>query len=377
MGITRATGRVASNSLTSLAQLAVDSGGRYTERTNDFTLAYARAQRDLACVYSLGLYIDPKEDHPQGITVRVLRPGMRTIHPSRFVLRSDGKKKESLLRAAWVSPEMFQSGVVRAHLFPLRPTSKDSWDGLLAIAFPVPLDARGGEAVQRDFGAVITRSLSVGGEKVMHRFNRRFTLQPHRSDVTSEPTITFLQEVELEPGEYEITAVLTDPDDVMPHASTMEIEVPEIPRRDLFLIGPMLGRRSGPNLVVHGGGDVPGSDEFGEKSSFEPLLLHQLDEADDLVAVTQVCLVGAKNYRSSKGRVATIDRSLSRLGGVEVGTLKTERVELTGKAKLKCQQLVDVLPAASLNSGEYVFEVLLHDGQGEELRRKIRFAVGK
>jgi len=354
----------------------VDSGGRYTERTNDFTLAYARAQRDLACVYTLGLYVDPKEDSPQGITIRVLRPGLRTIHPSQFVFRSESKKKESLLRAAWISPEMFQSGLVRAHLFPLRPASKRSWDGLLAIAFPVPLDTRGGEAVQREFGAVLTRTLSAGGEKVIHRFSRSITLQPDRSDVTSKPTVTFLQEVDLEPGGYEVTAVLSDPEDAQPHASRIEIEVPDIPQRDLFLIGPMLGRRSGPNLVVWGGGAAAGSDELGEENSFEPLLLHQLEEADDLVAVTQACLVGAKDYRSKKGRVAIIDRSLSLLGGTEVGKLSTEQVELVGKAKLKCQQLVDVLPAASLNGGEYVFEAVLHDGEGEETRRVISFAVG-
>ena len=98
----------------------MDSGGRFTERSNDLTLAYARAQRDLACVYSLGLYVSPKEDTPQGITVRVHRSGMRAIHPNQYIFRSKAKQKESLLQAAWVAPQMFQSGLVRAHLFPVR-----------------------------------------------------------------------------------------------------------------------------------------------------------------------------------------------------------------------------------------------------------------
>jgi hypothetical protein len=210
----------------------VESGGRYTERTNDLTLGYARAQRDLACVYSLGIYVDPKEDSPRRVRIDMQPAGLRAVHPSRFVFRSDEKQRESLLRAAWVSPQSFQTGLVRAHLFPLRPTSTDSWDGMLAITFPVPLDARGGDAVRRDFGAVLTRALGLGGEKVIHRFHRRVTLQPLRPGVTSEPSVTFLQRVDLEPGIYEVTAVLHDPDGLEPHAARAEIEVPAIPRRD-------------------------------------------------------------------------------------------------------------------------------------------------
>jgi hypothetical protein len=359
-----------------LAQLAVDTGGRYTERTNDLMLGYARAQRDLACVYSLGIYVESIEDAPQGVSIRVRPSGLRAIHPAQYILRSDSKKKESLLRAAWIAPEMFQTGVVRAHLFPLKPASKKRWDGLLAIAFPVPLAQSGGKAVRRDFGAVLSRPLGAGGTKVIHRFNRRITLQPDSTETESKPTITFLQRVVIEPGRYEVAAVLNDPDVVTPHAASVEIAVPEIPRGDLFLVGPMLGRRSGPNLVVFGGGASPGFDELGEKNSFEPLLVQKLDRADDLIALTQACLVGSKSYRSKKGNVASIDRSLAREGGSEVGALRPEQLALAGEGKLSCQHLVDVLPAESISGGEYVFRAVLHGGRGEEVEEAIRFAIG-
>ena len=100
-------------SLTSLARLAVDSGGRFTEDSNDLTLGYARARRDQACVYTIGFYADNVVlDKVRSITVRVRRPGMRAIHPSKFVLRSDSEKRVSQLKAAWLAPEMFQTGVM-------------------------------------------------------------------------------------------------------------------------------------------------------------------------------------------------------------------------------------------------------------------------
>jgi hypothetical protein len=48
--------------LTSLDRLAADAGGRFSERTNDLSLGYARAQRDQACIYTIGFYDDPVPD---------------------------------------------------------------------------------------------------------------------------------------------------------------------------------------------------------------------------------------------------------------------------------------------------------------------------
>ena len=40
----------------------MDTGGRFTEATNDLGLAYSRAQRDLGCTYTLGFYVDGDVD---------------------------------------------------------------------------------------------------------------------------------------------------------------------------------------------------------------------------------------------------------------------------------------------------------------------------
>ena len=40
-----------------LVRLANDTGGRLTRATNDFSLGFARAQRDLGCRYTIGFYL--------------------------------------------------------------------------------------------------------------------------------------------------------------------------------------------------------------------------------------------------------------------------------------------------------------------------------
>lgn len=351
----------------------MDTGGRYTEATNDLGLAYARAQRDLGCTYTLGFYVDAEvENRPRRISVHVKRPGMRAIHPSRYVFRSDSEKKQSMLRAAWISPEMFQTGIVRAHAFPLRPTSGGAWEALLAVSFAVPLGDSGGSKVRRHFGASLMDSTGV-----RHEFARTVWIEPDSAEVTSEPVVTFLERVTLKPGAYSLAAVVSDPLDERPHATRVRIELPDIPKRELFLVGPILGQPSGPNLIVTGGG-TGNDDTLGAENSFEPLLVQQIDGPVDLVSLTQACMVGKK--KSKLESKASVTRSVrdgegDLLGELDPVTLRLE--DLEGQEKIRCQNFVDILPASSFSNGEYVFEVGLETAPGrDEMEKTIRFAVG-
>jgi len=162
-------------------------------------LGYARAKLDLTCIYSLGFYDEGKEDTQHEVA----------IHPNRYTLRSEKEKETSLLRAAWIAPELFQTGIVRAHVFPLQPSSKRMWDALLAISFPVPLPATVDEAVEREFGVVLSRRLPRGAETIEDRFNRRVILRPREGEAGSSRTVTFLRRVRLSPGQYRVTGVVT------------------------------------------------------------------------------------------------------------------------------------------------------------------------
>jgi len=353
-----------------MARLASESGGRYTELTNDLSLAYARAQRDLACKYTVGFYLEQVEDDTvRAVSVRVRRPGMRAIHPARFAFRSKAAERESILRAAYLSPELFDTGLVRAHVFPLRPTARRTWEGLLAISFPVPLTDTFGINATREFGAVL-----YDGARAVHRFNRRITLQPESPEVTSEPLITFLEPVELEPRAYELSVVLSDPAAIEPHAAKVTVEVPAVPRRELFLVGPMLGRPSGTNLVITGGDGR--FDTMGEADSFEPLLVHSLDEPVDVLALTQACYVG-KKPPSSGSTPPAVTRSLRNAAGDAVGELVPVELTFEADERVRCQNLVDVLPARSVAHGEYVFEAALRSGRPKhDVNERVKFVVG-
>jgi len=351
--------------LTSLSRLANESGGRFTEKTNDLTLGYARAHRDLGCVYSVGFYLEgPDTDQPRDISVRVLRPGLRAIHPTRYVFRSEGAKQESLLKAAWASPEMFQTGVMRAHVFPLRPTSKGAWEGMLVVSFPIPLPGEPQETVRREFGAMLRR-----GSRVAHRLDRTVTIRPGSERAGDAPLITFMERVELEPGSYDLTAVLASPGGDRPEASRVEIEIPEVPRRELLLAGPILGRAAGPNLVLVGGQE-PSSDSLGDENSFQPLLVQQIDEPVDLVSLVEACIVSRKRRRGAEG--IAVDRSLRAADGASIGEIDSLKLDLEGDDVVRCQHIVDLLPVSALGDGEYEFEANL----GDREHGTVRFAVG-
>jgi hypothetical protein len=322
-------------------------------------------------VYTVGFRVAESEvGRVRNVTVRVKRPGLRAIHPTKYVFRSEEAKRESLLLAAWAAPELFQTGLVRAHVFPMRPVSHTRWDGMLAISFPVPLADSGGAPVRRDFGATLAR-----GTGVAHRFSRFLRLQPNSPEVTSTPTVTFLEPVTLRPGTYTLTAVLSTPGRADPHAVEVDVEVPEIPQRELFLVGPVLGRPAGANLVVTGGPGT-GEDAIGEENSFEPLLVYQLDEPIDLAAFSQACLVGKGGRRAGRPRAVSVERSLRGLGGEALGSLPDVDLTLGGQSPIACHSLVDVLPISALPDGQYEFEVRLHGRSGDDSVERVRFAVG-
>lgn len=359
--------------MASLARLSHTTGGRPSERTNDLSLAYARAQRDSSCVYTIGVYLrGVVEDRPEGLTVNVKRPGLRPLHPERFAIRNETERRAALLRAAWIAPEMFGKGIVRAHLFPLRPVSGSRWDALLAVSFPVPLEGRYDGGVDREFGVVLSRAGSI-----VHQSSRRVSIQPDSAEVDSTPVVTFVERVRVAPGNYDLRAVLTDLAEVDPDASKVQIVVPEIPRKELFVTEPLLGRVAGPNVVVQGG-DEPAQDRLSDDRAFEPLLVRDLEEPGDLIALTQICWVGGKAPPARKLAGASVRRSLTAVDGHELGDVPPLELVLDGGADVRCQSLVDVLPGSLLPDGEYAFLADVTKGDRELAPpRRLEFAVDR
>jgi len=325
----------------------------------------------MSCVYSLGFYVDKyEEDDPRSVEIRILRPDMRAIHPSKYMLRSPQAQQESAFSAAWNAPDLFRTGVVRAHAFPLRPAAKDEWEMLLAVRFPVPLDGVVGHASERDFGGVLRKD-----SRVAYRFDRKVTVRPLVETNNLEPAFTFVERVRLAPGKYELTVVMGGIDDH--HADRVDVVVPEVPRKELLVAGPTLGRAVGDELVVYAGEEDPSGDRRAESGSFTPLLVQYVDEPLDLIFLTDACVVGSAGaVKRAEQLVSAVQRDLIAEGGAGLGEIQPVPLALEGRGKVRCQSIVDVLPSSTLTSGDFVFAAHVDGGaKGGVERGEVSFAV--
>jgi hypothetical protein len=361
-----------------LARLANETGGRLTHNTNDLSLGFARAQRDLGCQYTLGFYLtDDVLDAPRNVSVRVKRDGLRALHPDKYLFRSEEARWESDMSAAFHAPAMFQTGYVSAHVFLLQPKSKGVWETLVAVNFPVSFDGGGAESTI-DFGAVLRR-----GSKVIHAFNRRVALRQKPGTRVRDRRFLFLEPADLEPGTYELTVVAADVRQRgRPEALRTNLDVPGIPTREPMLVQPILGRPRDANVVVRGDGPTGrGARADSEKSalhdvvaargSFEPMLVQRLENAGEVLTRNKACLVGRK-----EAPTASIERTVMPQDDDEALRLRSVALELAEEGKVLCQNVFEVLPEGRIDDGRYLFEATIDAApESPTARETLPFAV--
>ena len=332
-----------------LARLASSTGGRLTHNTNDYTIGYARARRDLGCRYMLGFYDrKPEEDKQHRLRVESLRSGVHLRYADRYAFPSPGEVRTQTVQAAYLAPQLFDGGGMRAHVFPVQPKSTDRWEALVAVEFPVPIEGGSGAATKREFGAMLQR-----GREIEHSFHRTITLTPDENEPpeTRVRRVTFLEPAEIRPGRYVVHAVLADPGSDKPFAAEAEVVVPEIPKNQPFLVGPMLGRRSGEDLVVFGGT----ADRVGEATDFRPLVVGEAGRGVPLGALTQVC--GVKLPKS--GGPWLVERSLVSDAGEVVATMPGVQLARERETPVVCRKMFDEIPVDDLPLGRYTFQATL------------------
>jgi len=359
-----------------LVRLAAETGGRLTRNTNDLSLGFARAERDLGCRYTIGFYLEKQAgSRPRRIAVNVKRPGLRALHPEQYWLRTDAEMRSNRIEAAFHAPEMFSNGFVRATVFPLQPITTDTWEVLVAISFPLRF-TEPGQTIEYDFGAVINRQAVM-----FHQFNRRLTVRPIGEVDDGDRQFTFLEPVELKPGDYRLTIVTSDVDPAnAPAAARIDVTIPPLPKKDTLLVPPILGQPKDRNVLVRGDGPVmerksmsseqlASLDIVAQKGTFEPMLILQTDEAAQLLTRNKACLVG-------KGRVpeAEIGRVI-RQEDEAVLELVSTRLDLGLTGKVRCQNLYEVLQDNALAVGPYLFEASLIEAKDERLEELVYFAV--
>jgi VWFA-related protein len=352
-----------------LHRLGSYTGGRVTRNTNDMTLAVARAERDLACRYTIGFYDrQPTEDQPHEVRVDVRRSGLRVLHASDYTFRSKSARQVSLVKAAFMVPGMFETGIVRAYVFPLQPLDKNRWRCLVSVEFSLPVFSAKQQPALTGFGFTVRDKTSV-----VHSGRGEFSLRSLASAEPFERRVTYLDETELRSGEYTITAVTYDPITQKPSTADVKIVVPKVPRKGRFLVGPYLGRRAGEDLMIRpskrpgasgpreNGG--PPEHKYGSAASFEPLLVNSVERGPTIVALTQACVSRDRHVEHWQ---FTIQRSLVLEDGTVAGTFPDVPLEVPSSKSWQCQPLVDLLPSSSVRPGTYRFTASMHSVKSQE-----------
>jgi hypothetical protein len=263
---------------------------------------------------------------------------------------------------------MYEGGGMRAHVFPVEPLDARKWNAVVAVDFPVPIDRETGEATRREFGIVLAR-----GSVVAKTFTRSVTLTATKAGRRAERRLTFVETVALSPGRYTLTAVLSDPGRKDPWAAHADLEVPDIPKRGPFLSGPILGRRSGGDLVIYGAETDAGApaDRVGAAGSFRPLLVDEVDRAEPLAALTHACIVKGKTQGGWR-----VSRTLGAEDGTIAGAVPDAAFGPPGKGGVRCERYFDELPVQRLRAGRYTFlAALASAGDLEPKSSSVPFAV--
>ncbi len=340
----------------SLARLATQSGGRFTYGTNDYSLAYARAQRDLACRYTVGFYIDADEiQERRAIKIQVKRSGVHVYSPEIIRYWSEKERRKARHNAAFNDPQLFEEPLIRTQVFPIRPRSSKTWDGLVVVHAPWPVGPAG---VELELSATLSR-----GRLPVQKFQRVFRLDPPSDAENGVRTVTLVGRTKLRPGAHSLTVVVSKAGDDGLSTSWAEFAIPDLPHDGIHLSGPVLARVVEDGVVIRL--DEQGAGFLDSDDTVEPVLVHDFDPSEVILVRWEACLVG----RQPEAANAVVRRRVIRRSDDGVAhELDPSPLELRGDGKIRCHGMLDVVPAGSLEPGSYRLEIsVVHDGSDSPL----------
>lgn len=205
-----------------LRRLANDTGGRMTADTNDIGLAYARAQRDLGCSYTIGFREPhPRPDDRRRLTIRVARRGVRLVYPEFYVIRSIRDKGKSLLRTASVAPQSFESERVRTEMRPVERLSERRWRAELVIEVALAPD----EEVATGEPWTIKGLVRKPNGTLVRSFRRKVSALPAGAAGASRK-LECSGSFSLPAGRYLVSAVVQPPGTTEPLTASRAVVVP-------------------------------------------------------------------------------------------------------------------------------------------------------
>ncbi len=327
-----------------LARLAVETGGRFTERTNDFSLGYARAQRDSTCRYTIGFYDSGENpERERRVVLRVGRRGVRVFHHDRYAPGDpkDTRTRDGVAVLAWPAPYLADS--VEVAVLPLRPTGRRRWEIVLAV------QATAASADRVQVRADIRRGNSRWVRPSEARFAPFSVSEPYR----------------LRSGDYVAAATVFYPGETEPRAATTRIELPSLKGGGWLLVDPIV-------LRALGSGRVDPKTLEGTALEGDPLLgrvpvLLQAFSSDVLFATAQLCRYGD----TEAGGAATATVEVDSIG--ERVFDATTQLSFPWRHGLHCQAIDQALP--ELPPGRYDLTVRTRPPSAPEIVKRTSFVL--
>ena len=328
-----------------LARLAVETGGRFTERTNDFSLGYARAQRDTACRYTIG-FQDSGEDpvRVRRVDLRVKRRGVRVHYPDRYAFGDPESRREAIADAILAWPARYASDSIQVALLPVRPITRKRWDAVLAVQ---AIDAH-------DERVRLRARLRRGNTRWRHAEESRFA--PFS---VSDP-------YRLRSGTYVASATASYPGEAQPRAAEHVVELQELKDdRGWWFDDPLV-------LRALGNGPVDPAVLEGTALEGDPLagrvpVLSRATTGDALSLLATVCRYGAGDA------VETVAAEFSVAAGDRVVFATGKPLKFPGGTKVRCAVLDETLPL--LPPGRYSASVRLSFPEGPANERSHDFEI--
>jgi VWFA-related protein len=345
-----------------LSRFGTESGGRPQVYSNDLSVQYRRAQRDLSCRYVLGFYLKDDEEATKhhGMRVYANRENVKLRFPEQIKLFTDEQKREMRERAAFVDPQGHENPLVRAYALPMRPVG-GQWDTLLGLHFPMPVGTEG--AVVR-LQAHLRR-----GNKRTADVDRQIDIPPLPDGKPGTQSVTVLGDTVLKPGTYDFTIVLSQEGNKQVVSAHVPIEVPDVPDEGVFVRGPVLARVIPNGVLIRGDRDEVEEETQLDKvlkdhESIEPLVIHAVKESDKFLTYWEACFAGKKGMPKN----AKVHRRFYGEGGAVTLELDPIPFKLPEqKGKVLCQNALEEVAGGSLPVHEYTFQVAVEDSAGKIL----------
>jgi VWFA-related protein len=345
---TRGLGSGSSASEPILSRLAVSTGGRRTVNTNDITLGYARAQRDLACTYTISFH-DPSEkaddQHQLSLRLRTGERGRRIIYPQLYVRRSPKERKKTVTETAALAPELFESKSLATQLFVLEAQKLDVWRTVVAT------ELRLGDSVTlpAEQRWKLEGYLRRPNGTVVRRFEEQLTVPATDPATHVTPPVTLYHALDVPPGEYVLSGVVSGPDLPEPLSATRPVSLAPMPSDGSFVLGPIVGHKVGES-----------------RAGFEPLIDAVTQRGQSLDARSAFCTTRLDDPPAPPRLVRWISDTDQRYEDVVA--------PLRSSGGVRCTSVVDPL-ATDLAPGTYRLRVRAEWGSFRSEDRESGFVV--